>query len=406
MVEHAASVRASLLAVLPLEAPLPQLLEQSIFQAYERCGWSQEDLGDRGLPFPTLEDVLLALDEISKKLDYSKDVKGTVIEALRVRLNSLLLGSKGKLLNTSESIDWSTVMNRPVILELNGIADPAERSIVTAFVIGRVQSAARARGSSRGRLLHVTVLEEAHQLLSASPAPGSPQAAAVEDLVNAIAELRAVGEGFVVADQSPSALAHSAVSNCGSRIIHRLMAAVDRESLLRDARADSAIEEMAARERIGQALVSWPGSENVELVQIVPGEGVDTSEPVTDDQIRERSKDRRDGMLRLLPSALCSLEICKAGCDAARRSQAEQIARRLHVESPGLFVESRLREACQAVAEPAACEPELIYCALATGFRVEPRSELATFPISDVREALWSSANDGSRAMAKGLGRG
>lgn len=393
-VEQQAVVLAELLAVLPLDPPLPQLLERSLDDAYARFGWTEESVASDNLPTPTLEDVLTALEIASGTLEYSADVRGTVVEALRIRLRSLMIGSKGRLLNTAESTDWSDVMTRPTVLELNGIADPVERAIVTAFVVGRIQTAARARGSSGGRLLHVTVLEEAHQLLGASSAPGSPQAAAVEILANAIAEMRAVGEGFVIADQRPSALAASAISNSGSRFIHRLTSASDRDIVLRDASAGHELVEIAARLKTGQALVSWPDSEDLELMAVSPATGVDTSTPMSDEIVCRQSADSRHRTLALLPSTLCTRAICTTGCVPVRRDRGEQIARSIRGSRPGIFNGSQgLPDAIVEVAEAAAGDRALAYCALVAGLRVEGRRELVSHPLTDIVTTLVAYAD-------------
>ena len=77
-------------------------------------------------------------------------------------------------------------------------------------------------------LNHVTVLEEAHNILKrtngsdASPEGVSMASKSVEMLSNAIAEMRTYGEGFIIADQSPSAVDMSAIRNTNTKIIMRL----------------------------------------------------------------------------------------------------------------------------------------------------------------------------------------
>ena len=71
---------------------------------------------------------------------------------------------------------------------------------------------------SNQKLRHVTVLEEAHNILKASTHPstqdgGDLAGKSVEMLSNAIAEMRTYGEGFIIADQSPNAVDISAIRN-------------------------------------------------------------------------------------------------------------------------------------------------------------------------------------------------
>lgn len=74
---------------------------------------------------------------------------------------------------------------------------------------------------------HITVLEEAHNLLRRTSTEQSSESSnllgkSVEMLVNSIAEMRTYGEGFVIADQSPGLLDMSVIRNTNTKIIMRL----------------------------------------------------------------------------------------------------------------------------------------------------------------------------------------
>ncbi|WP_281829333.1 hypothetical protein [Vibrio nigripulchritudo] len=82
-------------------------------------------------------------------------------------------------------------------------------------------------------LKHITVLEEAHNILRANPSTGGAEGGSVaeksvEMLSNAIAEMRTYGEGFIIADQSPSAVHISAIRNTNTKILMRLPDETDR----------------------------------------------------------------------------------------------------------------------------------------------------------------------------------
>ena len=80
---------------------------------------------------------------------------------------------------------------------------------------------------------HITVLEEAHNLMKKTSMDQSSEGAnligkSVEMLSNAIAEMRTYGEGFIIVDQSPSAVDVSAIRNTNTKIIMRLPDEQDR----------------------------------------------------------------------------------------------------------------------------------------------------------------------------------
>ena len=88
---------------------------------------------------------------------------------------------------------------------------------------------------SDGRLHHVTLIEEAHRLLrnvsteQGSEVTANPKGRAIEVFANILAEIRAYGEGFVIAEQIPSKLAPESIKNTNFKLIHRLLAEDDRK---------------------------------------------------------------------------------------------------------------------------------------------------------------------------------
>src|SRR5690606_15678722 len=107
-----------------------------------------------------------------------------------------------------------------------------------------------AHGGMNQPLRHVTVLEEAHNILKRTPDTGSEGAGvaskAVEMLTNAIAEMRTYGEGFIIADQSPHAVDIAAIRNTNTKIIMRLPDEADRRLLGKSvALADDQLDEIA-----------------------------------------------------------------------------------------------------------------------------------------------------------------
>ena len=86
----------------------------------------------------------------------------------------------------------------------------------------------RARAGQREGLRHVIVIEEAHRLLRAGR-QGRASAHAVELFASMLAEIRAYGEGLVIAEQIPAKLVPDAVKNTALKVVHRLPARDDRD---------------------------------------------------------------------------------------------------------------------------------------------------------------------------------
>ena len=83
-------------------------------------------------------------------------------------------------------------------------------------------------------LKHLTVLEEAHNLLKRTSSDQGSDSAnllgkSVEMLANSIAEMRTYGEGFIIADQAPGLLDMAVIRNTNTKIILGLPDLSDRE---------------------------------------------------------------------------------------------------------------------------------------------------------------------------------
>lgn len=86
---------------------------------------------------------------------------------------------------------------------------------------------------ANSNLKHITVLEEAHNILQRTSTEQSMEGSnvtgkSVEMLINSIAEMRTYGEGFIIVDQSPTSVHASAIKNTNTKIIMRLPDGDDR----------------------------------------------------------------------------------------------------------------------------------------------------------------------------------
>ena len=203
-------------------APIPQILTRAIEQTYFDVGWDDDTVLENGVQPPTLRDLARTFQAVFDAVGYEGEARN-IGRAFQARLSGLLSGSRGRMLDTVPSTDFAALLEAPVLIELQDIPDTDERALVAALVLGRVRAAAERRGNSGGELRHVTLLEEAHRLLSGSAGPvaaaegqaESGRSEAVRMFCEAIAELRSYGEGFVICSPSPSALAEPAISNTG-----------------------------------------------------------------------------------------------------------------------------------------------------------------------------------------------
>jgi DNA helicase HerA-like ATPase len=344
---HQSAVLASLKLALPLFPPQPQILAKALARTYDKAHWDDDTTISDGIAPPTLRDLLTHYRIVFNEIGYEGEATNIGL-AFQTRLESLLQGSRGKLLDTVRSSNFDDLLTKPVVIEMDDIQDADEKAVLAAFVLDRIRAGAKNRGSTGGELRHVTVIEEAHRLLAkANVASGDAasgdqaRADAVRAFCEAIAELRSLGEGFILSSQSPSALADAAVANTGTRILHRMESSADRQVMLDDLDASDQIREVAGRLRKGEAVVRWPERDEIELVQIEPDESIDSGRQVSSESIAEHMRSHRQATLRLLPYQLCTSDICFDGCLSKVRRAGSDLAEAVAKQASDIWTASK-----------------------------------------------------------------
>lgn len=218
----------------PMYAAMPAVLKESICRAYESCGWDLIRSKSNYGVFPTFDDVRRELNQYVNESEYSSDSKGDYKGALGTRLESLTNGIIGQIF-TGKSIEDDEIFNQNVIIDLSRVGSVETKSLIMGLLIIKLNEFRMSENVGMNLpLRHVTVLEEAHNLLRETSSSQSQESAnvagkSVEMLASAIAEMRTYGECFVIADQSPSLLDRAAISNTNTKIIMNLPSRSDRE---------------------------------------------------------------------------------------------------------------------------------------------------------------------------------
>lgn len=245
----------------PMYAAMPAVLKEAVEKSYEDCGWnlteSTNPYGDD--LYPTFADVTRNIRTIIDSSEYDAENKGAYKGALVTRLKSLTNGING-LIFTTEEISAQELFDRKVIVDLSRVGSTETKSLIMGLLVLKLQEHRMTEGNINSPLRHVTVLEEAHNLLKRTSTEQSQDSGnllgkSVEMLANAIAEMRTYGEGFIIADQAPGLLDLSVIRNTNTKIIMRLPDQDDRELVGRAANLnDDQITELA-RLPVGVAAV-------------------------------------------------------------------------------------------------------------------------------------------------------
>ena len=241
LMEHIDRLCALFNAAFPMYAAMPQILEEAIVRAYERCGWdltSSSFMGQEAA-FPSLLDVAAEIEDIVVGAGYAGEARSTYIGALKTRITSLMRGSLGLTFGVGQKEETppDKLFEQPCVVNLASLGSAEKKAIVMGMLLIRLQEHRLAQGQPPDdRLRHLMVMEEAHNLLkraseAADLESADPRGQAVEYFSNLIAELRAYGQGFLIADQSVSALDASIQRNTNTKIAFCAPFETDREIL-------------------------------------------------------------------------------------------------------------------------------------------------------------------------------
>ena len=290
---HADLVKALFIASFQAEEPFPQVLSAALGRVYEEAGWDlalgepragQSRAGRPGQPprpvaaYPTLTGLQRAAERVVAEIGYSQRVTDDVLGFIRVRLASLRHGTTGRFLEGGHPLDFGALLRANVVLEIEDVGDDADKAFLMGTVLIRLAEHLRLTHRAGGRaagLAHLTVVEEAHRLLRRTEPSGHGGSGAaghaVELFAGLLAEIRAYGEGLVIAEQIPARLVPDVIKNTAVKITHRLPAADDRDAVGATMNATPRQSRYLVTLPPGRAAVFADGMDFPVLVQVKDG---------------------------------------------------------------------------------------------------------------------------------------
>lgn len=223
----------------PLYAAMPALLKSSFEQAYINHGWDLNHsihINKGNGKFPTFKDVVDILPVLLEKSEFSAQTKGDYIGSLATRVESLTNGLLGQIFSEN-AIDDSVLFDENTIVDLSRIGSAETKALLMGVLVLKLSEYRQSTASGMNcQVKHITILEEAHNLLKRTSTDQGQESAnvqgkSVEMISNSIAEMRTYGEGFIIVDQSPTAVDISAIKNTNTKIVMRLPEFTDCEAV-------------------------------------------------------------------------------------------------------------------------------------------------------------------------------
>lgn len=266
---HIDMLKACFEASFDMEAAIPQILEAAIYRCYEEYGWDIDDNTNIYLPnnrekawnsggiyFPTLEDLIKNTDKVVSEQGFDERLKKDYIGSIKARLQSLIVGSKGQMLNTRCSINFETLLEEKVVLELEEIKNGSDKALIIGIILMRICETLKAKYQKDKNFSHITLLEEAHRLLTkVSQGDSSNKKQAIEVFTDMLAEVRKYGESLIIVDQIPNKLASEVLKNTNTKIIHKIFAKDDKEVVGDTMTMDEKQKKFLSNLEVGETIV-------------------------------------------------------------------------------------------------------------------------------------------------------
>jgi hypothetical protein len=277
---HISKLQTCFEGALPPIGPLASLIYEALLTIYRQKGWQLTDCYPRGVEkvwrsFPTMSDFARTVEELITLRGYQGEVRNNLTAAIAGRIKPLILGSKGKMFDTQHSNPAAEELFKiPTILELNDL-NQDDKALVVMFLLTLLREYREITPSGDGKLKHVTVVEEAHNVLENVQSTGSAEGGsadmrykAVQAFCNMLAEIRALGEGLIIADQSPEKLAPDAMRNTNVQIAHQLRDSTDREAIAKAMIMDEEQRDFLGKLEAGNAAVFVTGLQKATFVKV------------------------------------------------------------------------------------------------------------------------------------------
>ncbi len=227
---------------LPTSDILPVLIDEAFYtflMEHYGPGFSLGEIPQQE-DYPKLDGVLPVAQKLLKGRGYSQEVSNGLSAALETRFSYLTRGKRGNILNVFRSTPYEKLFNNTTVVNISKIANSKDKALIMSLLMlslyeyrisAYMYDDDYRKRAQENKLLHLTVVEEAHNVLAKpaidNSASGNPQQVVADLFGNMLSEIRSYGEGLMIVDQVPTRLISDALRNTNSKIVHRLVSQED-----------------------------------------------------------------------------------------------------------------------------------------------------------------------------------
>ena len=288
-------IKAAIESSFDMEAAIPQIIETAIYRSYEDYGWDiglnenlkiQNPFEKNKNSFPLLEDVILNVEKVVEEQNFDERLKKDYIASIKARLQSLMIGTKRYMLNSERSFNFKELLDKKVIIELEDIKNPNEKAFIMGLILINLNEALKSKHKEDPNFKHITLIEEAHRLLSRYEIGDSlNKKSAIESFTDMLAEVRKYGESLIIVDQIPNKLTPEVLKNTNTKIVHRIFAQDDKEAIGNTMALENEQKEFLSKLEVGRAIVFNQSFYNAIQVQITPLKNISTTTSTIDEKV-------------------------------------------------------------------------------------------------------------------------
>lgn len=296
VIQHISYIKSCFMAAFPMTEIAPLIFEECLHRFYlkyvggdeAKMFWTAENpeyfhhlnieeydhQSVTDITYFNLNDFIGIVDDyLSDKDLFDDETRNTIGTYLRRRLSKLTKGVLGNTFFNAEKIqdpmhpekvkiipNWThyqngirkpaiipdniiRILTEPTVIELEHLADNDEKALMMAFILTFLFEYRQTQPSIyevTANNTHVTIIEEAHRLLSNENSNAVKTENAVNQdgksksislFIDMIAEIRAKGEAIFIVEQIPTKLVSEVIKNTNLKIMHRITSKDDRHYL-------------------------------------------------------------------------------------------------------------------------------------------------------------------------------
>jgi len=276
VLSHIDRLKSSFAAAFPMYDILPVLMEDLIYTIYQQktTDWlTKPPVFNETMP-PTLNGMSLSVDKVIGNRGYEERVESNMKACLHTRIDSLKRGWKGEMLNVVHSTSWDELFQKPCVINLSFVGDDVDKSFFMALILQFLYEYRIAQAES-GQIdfndnscRHLTIIEEAHRVMSKCENQELPQYKSAMMFSNMLSEIRAYGEGMFLVDQVPTRLIPDAIKNTNLKITHRLVSEDDCKAIGESMGLNEGQRKVITKLLTGQCIINSSLATDTNWIQI------------------------------------------------------------------------------------------------------------------------------------------